>query len=83
MPAVAMDDVGLALHTLRGVCRQDDAPPASRATAARTLLEFYGTLGANRTKLPPDGSKADAELTRSELVSRAKALRASDPVNPF
>lgn len=71
----AADDVALALATLRTICGNEDATPAAQAGAARTILEFYGTLGAGRTKPPPDAAKADAELTRSELLARARKLR--------
>jgi hypothetical protein len=70
-------DIALALATLRAVCRLDDAQPSARSGAARTLLEFYGSIGAGRTKAPPDAARADAELSRAELVERAKTLRAN------
>jgi hypothetical protein len=40
----ATDDE-IAIATLRGICRDSQAPAGARAQAARTLLEVAGALG--------------------------------------
>ena len=70
-----LDDVDLALATLRAVCLADDSSHASRQAASRTLLEYYGYLGTGRTQVPDLASKSHAELSMTELKRRAAELR--------
>jgi len=73
--ATGQDDIALALRTLRDVAGDSDATPASRSTASRTILEFYGYLGTGRTLVPDLEAKSNAEMTLSELRRRAAELR--------
>ena len=73
--ATGQDDIALALRTLRDVAGDVDATPASRSTASRTILEFYGYLGTGRTLIPDLAAKSNAEMTLGELRRRAAELR--------
>lgn len=61
--------IGLALETLRSVCLDEDAPPAARAQAARTLLEASGALRAepNRDVAPHEMTLADIQKAIDSL----------------
>jgi hypothetical protein len=59
---------------LQGICRDEKAPAAARAQAARTLLELSGALknaGGN-------GSKSAAEMTLVEIDARLGELSLSE-----
>lgn len=71
----ADDDIELALRTLRSVCQDSDATPASKSAASRTLMEFYGFLGTGRTLVPDASRKSQGELSLAELKRRAAELR--------
>ena len=74
-------DLELALNTLRAVCADGDATPASRSGAARTMLEYYGYLGTGRTLVPDASRKSHGELSITELRRRAAELRKSAVVS--
>lgn len=73
--STAETDLDLALNTLRSVCADNDATPASKSQAARTLLEYYGYLGTGRTLVPDASRKSHIELSVTELQRRAAELR--------
>lgn len=56
----------LAVHTLKDVMADQDAPSAARVSAARTALELAGDLGKDREDL--GSSRSLAEMTPDELA---------------
>lgn len=66
----------LALDTLQAVCRDENAPAAARAAAARTLLEIEGAIG--RHAVPPKPQdKPLSGMSRAELIADLAAMRAN------
>jgi hypothetical protein len=70
-------DIALALQTLRAVCLDETNTAASRSSAGRTILEYYGYLGTGRTQVPDLSSKSHTELSLVELRRRAAELRSN------
>jgi hypothetical protein len=68
----------LAIRTLQGICRDEKAPSAARAQAARTLLELCGALKSGVLT----GSKSAAEMTLVEIDARLVALETPDTLTP-
>lgn len=70
---VGSSDAELAKEALRAILRDDAAPAAARAQAARTLAEMVGALGRHskpqRDDLPPLG-----EMTRQQLEAELAGL---------
>jgi len=64
------DLITLAKLTLQRVCRDENAPAAARAQAARTLLEATGALKSS----PAADTKPASEFTIAELDARIEAL---------
>lgn len=71
------DDLELAKEALRSVLRDDAAPAAARAAAARTMLEVNGALGRNAAPVIDPG-KPTSELSRDDLEAELRALSAAD-----
>jgi hypothetical protein len=70
-----IDNHQLAVETLRAVMLDPAAPAASKAQAARTLLELDGHLG--RYQPPPSAGDARdlAGMSRAELLAELAAMR--------
>lgn len=62
-----------ALGALQAVATAADAPPAARAAAARTLLEFCGSIGRH-AEPPVSTAKPASEMTLAELDAAIAAL---------
>lgn len=71
------DDLELAKDALRQVLRDNQAPAAARAAAARTMLEVNGLLGRNATT-PIDAGKPTSELSRDDMLAELAALNAGE-----
>lgn len=69
-------DVDLIKETLRGIMRDNDAPAAARAQAARTLAELAGVLGRH-AKPPAPAGKPIAEMSRAEIEAELTAMQAA------
>lgn len=68
-------DEELPKETLQSICRDEKAPAAARAQAARTLLELSGAL---KNTVSPD-TKSASEVTLAELDERIAALDTETP----
>jgi len=63
----------LAISTLEAVCRDEDAPPAARAAAARTLAEITSLIGRNSVA-DSMATRSLSEMTSAELDAEIKRL---------
>jgi len=67
----------VATNTLVSVSLNEDAPPAARAAAARTLLESIGDIGRLQSPLRQT-EKPLNEMTDAEISEEIERLRQKD-----
>jgi hypothetical protein len=72
---VDLSDAELVKSSLRKVLLDQNATPAAKASAARTLAEIVGIIGRN-SKPPSDDGKPLASMSRDEMAAELAALEA-------